>query len=150
MRIFPVHGWMLKGVALQVAREMFELFPDAEITSGGRSISEQARAMARNEKRKPGWIQKTYRDTEIKRACVKWCAQNRGVNEMKIFDALKKILDGFAAKGIYISKHFSGLAFDVRPNGDLKLKAWLLEQATNHGGLFLDKEGDLEIWHWQA
>lgn len=150
MRIFPVHGWMLKGVALLVAREMFELFPDAEITSGGRSISEQARAMSRNEKRTPGWIQKTYKESEIKSACVKWCANNRKATEMQIFDALKKIFESFAARGIYISKHFSGLAFDVRPNGDLKLKAWLLEQAKKHGGLFLDKEGDLEIWHWQA
>jgi hypothetical protein len=149
---WPAHGWGLDGVARQVAREMLRLYPMARITSGRRSLSDQARAMAGNEAVKPGWIAATYVDSPVKRACVEWCAANRGAGRDGITTGLVSVMLRFSDADLgRISKHLSGQAFDVAPDmRNQQIAKYLRDRAAECGGKFLEREGGLVRWHFQA
>lgn len=164
---WPPHNYGLRGDALTVAREGHKRFgDDFEITSGRRTLEDQAAAMASNEHRAPGWIVATYVDSDAKAACVAsvQAARDRGLTSRgeilcALLGALRTLSDVELSR---LTMHLSGDAFDVRPlcveiRGVLTLTKrgkeiadWLREQASKRGGRFLDREGGLLRLHWQA
>jgi hypothetical protein len=64
------------------------------------------------------------------------------------------ILAGFTDTTLAsLSRHLSGYAFDVLPlvghQGEARVKL-LHSMATFYGGKFLEHEGGLVRWHWEA
>ncbi len=146
----------LAGVALVAATEFLAAHPDAVITSGRRGLVEQANAMARNVARAGRrWIAKTYAKPlcDAARACQAWVDAHEKATEPEIARGLLGVLPRFSRTQLAkLSRHFSGLAFDVQPVAGPRgeaMKATLRALAAKYGGLFLDREGGREIWHLQ-
>jgi hypothetical protein len=138
------------------ARLLNERCPYVEFTSGSRSVAEQARVMAVNEWRAPGWIGATYRrgadladSIRVNRAQLRAEADLRHWIERYLSVQSEEWLSG-------LSRHLTGYAFDVRPviddNGHPTAKGWaIIDCARRDIGAenVLLREGGLVIWHVQ-
>lgn len=146
----------LVGFALDGARTLKRQFPNIVFTSGRRTPSEQASAMADNiiKSGKRTWIAETYKDTPVRLACQRWVNANpKATTKPQLAAGLISV---FAQIGdeelLRLSHHFSGRAFDVRPYC-VPLHAFKEFVGTRTDprlpGLddFLDHEGGLERWH---
>lgn len=138
--------------AKRAAQLLVQDFPEVVFTSGRRGVLEQARAMASNVVRNRQWIVATYRDTPEARMLQAWIdAHPSRKTQEDIANGLMALMVDWddRAKG-RLSKHFSGMAFDVQPvdgpRGE-KIKAAIrkLPGLTR----FLEKEGGLVRWHAQ-
>jgi hypothetical protein len=145
----------LKPKAKAAATALKQAFPSISFTSGKRGdVSDQARAMAGNVVSNRNWITETYADKTLAARLQRWLDDNP---DAKTKDAIAKGLAEVmstwteAERG-RLSAHFSGEAFDVRPQtdkaDDIKAKAQSL--AKEKGGKFLEKEGGLVRWHFQV
>lgn len=141
----------LVGYAKRGAIALAETFPSIVFTSGRRSPSEQANAMASNiiKSGNRSWIGRTYKAHPVVLASQKWVNANPQAKTQGQLAA--GLLSVFAQVGdaelLKLSHHFTGRAFDVQPYcvplHALKLAASRLTGLED----FLDHEGGLERWH---
>jgi len=138
--------------AASAARMLKREFPRVVFTSGRRSREEQAGAMASNVIANPKLIQQTYRDSEPARACQKWVDAHINTRTLRgIAEGLASVMGTFTDSELTaLSKHLSGLAFDVQPVGG-HLGELIKARIRTLPGLvrFLDREGGLIRWHAQ-
>jgi hypothetical protein len=128
------------------------------LTSGRRSVQQQAHAMATNVVLKHDWIGKTYAANAVSEACQKWVNDNRQAASKvdTCSQGLLSVLDSFDDKDLrHLSWHLSGDAFDCDPDGDddhLKLLHHILAECVAAGaeGTLLTEEGGLVRWHVQV
>ena len=138
--------------ARRAAQALAEACPGVVFTSGRRGVLEQARAMASNVIRNRRWIAETYRDTPEARELQAWldAHPSRRTQEDIANGLMALMVDWDDRRKGRLSKHFSGMAFDVQPvegpEGD-KIKASIRKLP----GLvkFLETEGGLIRWHAQ-
>lgn len=125
------------------------LHPDIKFTSGRRGREDQARAMAQNVVKNRKWIEQTYRHTTIRDALQSWIdITPEAVTQKDITTGFLAVMDPYSDGELAaLSKHFLGLAFDVRPveeNAE-QIKADI--RALPKLAKFLEKEGGLIRWH---
>jgi hypothetical protein len=152
---------ILKGIddldlntsAKEAAKALLAKFPnDVKFTSGRRSISEQASAMAPNVVRNRRWIQQTYKDTPQRAALQKWVDDHPEAKTASAIAAgLEGVMNGWSDdEKRNFSRHITGDAFDVKPvtgsKGD-RIKEEIPRLPELHWHTF--SEGGLEIWHAQ-
>lgn len=145
--------WGLRGEALEVALEFHELFPDAIFSRGIRTLRAQCRDMAENVSQNSMWISETYRASKPALAAHAWVMANKHVRAVgDIADGLEFVLRTFSPVELEsLSRHFTGDAFDLRPRSVTRAaREWLENEAKKRGALFLDREGGLVRYHWQA
>lgn len=141
----------LRGDALSVAKEFHEEFPSAKLTSGRRSIVQQAHAMAVNVTEDPRWIDDTYVESPAKDALLDWLHENQSEKLEEIYVGFLKVLQRLSPDELaHLSMHLSGDAFDVEPDENEEIDRWLEQKAVDLGGKYLRKEGKLVRRHWQA
>jgi hypothetical protein len=143
----------LEPVAKSAAEELIKKYPKLTFTSGKRSVSEQASAMASNiiSSKNRKWIEETYAASGARDKLQTWVNNNKSADtKSKLAAGLKGEMNKMTAAELsHISKHLSGLAFDVQPVTDdaevIKKFIKNLKGATK----FLDNEGGLVRWHVQ-
>lgn len=137
----------LVGTAREAARLLRERFPEIVFTSGRRDVARQARAMAHNVTLNRRWVVQTYRRSAQRDALQQWLDENPSVRaEGPIAEAFATIMSAWSPPmRARFSKHFSGLAFDIRPLAAPGARSFIraLPGLTN----FLEREGGLTIWH---
>lgn len=147
----------LQGDAKDVATRYLEAFPDALLLSGGRSAEEQAWAMARACFKKRDFI---LGDEAGRGAVYRWSVGASLLHRWSIAHPhapLSDIAVAFAtilhrltpAQREAVSMHFAGAAFDPKVGTEAQ-RLWLHAEAARLGGTFLEEEGGLTQWHWQA
>lgn len=146
----------LRGNANAAALEFSSAHPMATFTSGRRTRSEQACAMAKNIlKAGRRWIANTYRDSVVSRTLQQWVDAHP---ESKTKKAIARLLEAAMAlftddELVALSHHFSGDAFDVAiPEAKLERAAQLSTLqvlAERYGGKFITHEGGVDVWHLQ-
>ena len=137
-----------------IAAALLVVCPFTVFTSGRRDVVDQVHAMAENTAKSREWIAQTYLPSLARTACLQWLRANPGVKDVHViaaglYAALRGIPDAELGK---LSKHLSGRAFDVQPidgTAGMKICAFLRAQAAKTGGKFLEREGNLQIWHFQ-
>lgn len=142
----------LIGPAKSGALALEALFPGIEFTSGRRGVEDQARAMAQNLVLNRKWIAETYRSTAESRALQAAVDKAAGIRTAAQLQALLvSTMKGWNdLQRSRLSKHFSGEAFDVRPESGARGEA--IQAAIERlPGLtkFLTREGGLVRWHAQ-
>lgn len=128
------------------------------LTSGRRSVHDQAHAMATNVVLRHDWIGNTYVDTPVSEACQKWVNENRQLASKvdTCTEGLLGVLESFDDADLrHLSWHLSGDAFDCDPDGNdehLTLLHHILKECLDHGsqGKLLTEEGGLVRWHIQV
>lgn len=125
--------------------------PAVTFTSGRRTKHEQAYAMAGNVVENRKWIEETYVASKVRDACQKWVNDHADKKTKdEIGAGLAEVLDGFTdAEAAVLSKHLSGMAFDVQPvtaDADAIKKSIKGLEGLDK---FLEKEGGLVRWHAQ-
>lgn len=145
----------LTGFALTAAQEFATFFPEAIFTSGRRSKVDQARAVAQDVLLDRDFIKKTYRDGVVCREAQAWVENATAPLTLERIEAgLLEVFQSCSDIDLsHFSKHLGGMAFDVHPvttaDGDA-MKLMLYALATQYGGKFLEREGKLIRWHWEA
>jgi hypothetical protein len=143
----------LQPIAKAAAIELLQKHPEIEFTSGRRTLHEQAHAMASNivSSGNRKWIEHTYATSASRDKLQKWVDQHPNAKTTDqltggLEETLKTMLPNELSR---VSKHLSGLAFDVKPVSE-KAKA-IKDDIRSLNGLtkFLDKEGGLVRWHAQ-
>lgn len=145
--------WGLRGEALEVATKFAELYPTAVFSRGIRTLRAQCRDMAENVHENRMWILETYKSSKPAMAAHAWVMANKHVRAVgDIADGLEFVLRTFSPEELEsLSRHFTGDAFDLRPRSVTKqMRQWLKDEADSRGALFLDREGGLVRYHWQA
>lgn len=132
-----------------IAASLLTEFPHVTFTSGRRSVSAQARAMATNVAQNRQWIVQTYRASNLRTALQAWVDANpTKITIADIQAGLMSVFENASAEDVSnFSKHLGGDAFDVTPytGGDsVQVKEYLRAR-----GMFLDEEGGLVRWHFQ-
>ena len=149
MKHDDIEALNLEDSACNAAYILRDLHPTIKFTSGRRGREDQARAMAQNVVKNRKWIAQTYRHTTIRDALQSWLDLTPTVTlqediEVGFLAIMEPYSDGELAA---LSKHFLGLAFDVRPvekDADT-IKADI--RALPKLSKFLEKEGGLVRWH---
>lgn len=145
----------LAMVASTAAYTLKAAHPAVTFTSGRRDVAEQASAMAANIVKSSNrqWIHDTYVQSEVRDACQKWVDDNPGITAASdLADGLESTLEPFSpAKLGKLSKHLSGMAFDVQPIADADGGAGIRGTIKTLPGLdkFIENEGGLTVWHAQ-
>ena len=140
----------LAPTAHAAALALLAAHPGVVFTSGRRDAEAQALAMATNIGRSRRWIAATYRATAERDQLQAWVdAHPEATTRDAIAAGLLLIMETWGdAQRARLSRHFAGLAFDVRPVGGAAGEAI---KATIRGlpGLvkFLEQEGGLTRWH---
>lgn len=132
--------------ALSAAQTLKAKHPAVVFTSGRRSVDQQADAMASNIVRNRQWIAQTYAVSTERDTLQKWVDDHpAATTRAAIAAGLSTIMSGWSdAQRVKLSRHFAGLAFDVRP-GDAAIKKSIQDLANLVR--FLDSEGGITIWH---
>lgn len=142
------------GASAKIAAEgLLQQFPaDVKFTSGRRSISEQAAAMAPNVVQNRRYVEQTYKDTPQRTALQKWVDDHpTATSASAIAAGLEGIMTSWTeAQQRNFSRHITGDAFDVQPvsgpQGE-KIKEAIAKLPKLNWHTF--KEAGLEIWHAQ-
>lgn len=143
----------LEPVAEAAAILLLKKHPKIKFTSGRRTVSEQAHAMASNiwvsKNRK--WIQATYRKSPARDNLQKWIDDHPAVTTVdKIAAGLEATMNKMTMNDLSkLSRHLTGLAFDVKP---VQTNAEAIKKDIRSlPGIkkFLDSEGGLVRWHAQ-
>ena len=139
-------GLDLAEYAASAATKLKADHPTVVFTSGRRTVAEQASAMAGNVAANRKWIEQTYAVSAERDALQKWVDDNpAATTKPAIAVGLSGIMSGWTdAQRMKLSRHFAGLAFDVKP-GDDALKTAI--KALPNLVKFLDSEGGITIWH---
>ena len=145
--------WGLRGEALEVALAFHEKFPPAVFSRGIRTLRTPCRDMAGNVHLNRMWILETYKASKPALAAHAWVMANKHVRAVgDIADGLEFVLRTFTPEELEsLSRHMTGDAFDLKPRSVTgAMRDWLAEEAKKRGALFLDREGGLVRYHWQA
>lgn len=138
----------LQPAAKKAATILQSKHPNIQFTSGRRSLSQQAHAMAANVIKNRKWIGQTYLAGA---KLQKWVDQHPEAKTVdQITAGLAQVMKGMPEDELMkISRHLTGRAFDVRPvtANAAAVKADILKLPGLHK--FLDKEGGLVRWHAQ-
>lgn len=141
----------LEPAARKAAYALKKKHPTVIFTSGRRDKGEQASAMASNVVANRQWIKQTYAQSKLRDDCQKWVDDHpdKKTHE-EIKTGLLSVLNQATSADLgRLSKHLSGMAFDVQPveqNADeIKKTIKSLEGLEK----FLDTEGGLVRWHAQ-
>jgi hypothetical protein len=142
----------------QRARELQAVYPFVEYTSGRRTITQQASAMAVNIVRADDrqWIAKTYRNGARLQRVVDTSVGVLAVGTLT--HALMQEMRQMPPDELYtLSKHFQGDAVDLQPLEDewgivtadgAHVVDWI--RACPDTTQFLKREGGLRRWHWSC
>ncbi len=163
------HLAQLEGDAFAVATAACGRYPTMKIVSSKRDVRSQADAMARRCEHERDWIlgdpnrvppkKATYKWSKAAQLCHAWSLGHPAATLVEMALAFRKILEALPADELAkVSKHLAptggkARAFDVLPDHGkegLACKAFLGAEALRLGGTFLEREGDQEVWHWQA
>lgn len=163
------HLAQLEGDALAVASATCRRYPGAKIVSSKRDVRSQADAMARRCEHERDWIlgdesrvppkKPTYKWSKASSLCHQYSTTHPKVSLVDLALAFRAILEALSPDELAkMSKHLAptggaARAFDVLPDHSadgLACKAFLHAEALRLGGTFLEREGDQEVWHWQA
>lgn len=143
----------LGASAKAAAESLLKQFPaDVKFTSGRRTISQQAAAMAPNIVKRRRWVEETYKDTPQRAALQKWVDDHpEATTGAAIAAGLAGVMSSWTAtQQRNFSRHITGDAFDVQPvagaQGD-KIKQAIAKLPKLNWHTF--SEGGLEIWHAQ-
>lgn len=139
-------GLDLAEHAASAATKLKADHPTVVFTSGRRSVADQADAMAGNVVVNRKWIEQTYAASTERDTLQKWVDDNPSATTRQAIAAgLSGIMSGWTdAQRVKLSRHFAGLAFDVKP-GDDAIKTAI--KALPNLVKFLDSEGGITIWH---
>ena len=123
-------------------------------TSGRRSVSAQASAMAANVVKKRDFIKLTYKASTLRTALQNWVDSHpEAVTQQQIADGLMSVFNAASAADVAaFSKHLGGDAFDVKPvDGAVGNSIYNSLKGLQNSGLgrFIDNEGGLRRWHFQ-
>jgi len=137
-----------------VAAALVEACPWVNFTSGRRTVIEQARAMAENTVKRRDWISLTYLPSPVSSALSAWVLatpEAKSVNAL--LSGFLPIMRKFSPEDLgKLSRHLDGRAFDVEPQqgrpGE-KICGFLRAAAQSRNGKFLEREGGIQIWHFQ-
>jgi hypothetical protein len=141
--------------ALTGARRLAAKYSQVQFTSGFRSISDQANAMAGNIVKTGNrkWIIKTYLATDLAKQLQDWVDANpAAVTVADLAKGLEEIMSGWPdSDKARLSKHLVGLAFDVKPvegNSGIQILAYI---RTGLPGVdkVLTNESGISVWHVQ-
>lgn len=142
----------LAEVAKTAACALKKKHPSVSFTSGRRSKEDQASAMAGNVVSNRKWIEETYSETTLSKACQKWVDDNpQKKTKAEIAAGLLTVLNPYSEEQIKVlTFHVCGKVFDVQPveEGADEIKK-TLKELTEGKGKFLEKEGGLVRWHAQ-
>jgi hypothetical protein len=140
----------LAPLAKSGAVELKRKHPSIKFTSGRRSVHDQARAMASNVVKKRQWIKQTYVAPIERAELQKWVDDHPGATSLEqIAAGLESVMSGWSEqKKGRLSKHFSGMAFDVQPVAK-DANAIKADIRALKGCTFLEMEGGLVRWHAQ-
>lgn len=141
----------LHPIAEQAARRLLVAYPFVQFTSGRRDLAAQARAMVTNERIAPGFIRATYKAgapfadyVERHRTSLTWDELEQGVLQLLVHHP--RVED--------VSRHLSGLAFDLHPlidrDGLPTQEGYaMLDWIRRHlcPATLLLREGGLTRWH---
>jgi hypothetical protein len=145
--LLDVSSLNLAEYAESAATKLKQDFPSVVFTSGRRSVAQQADAMAGNVVVNRRWIEQTYAVSAERDALQKWVDDHpEATTRVSIAAGLSGIMSGWSdQQKVKLSRHFAGLAFDVKPtdNGSLKDAIKALPNLVK----FLDSEGGITIWH---
>ena len=133
--------------AKAAAEQLKKQFPSVVFTSGRRSVSDQANAMAGNVVMNRKWIEQTYAASAERTALQAWVDANPDAKDRpSIAKGLKSIMEAWSdAQRIRLSRHFAGLAFDISPTSGSEVKKAIKKLPELKR--FLDSEGGITIWH---
>ena len=121
--------------------------PTVVFTSGRRTVSQQASAMAGNILVNRKWVEQTYAASPERDVLQKWVDDHpEAMTAAAIAAGLVGIMSTWSdAQRVKLSRHFAGLAFDVQPTSSTVLKDAI--KALPNLIKFLDNEGGITIWH---
>jgi hypothetical protein len=151
--MMTIDGLGLIGYAKRGAYRLQEQFPAIVFTSGRRTPTDQARAMAQNivKSGRRTWIADTYKVTPVSLACQRWINGNPAARTAPQIEA--GLLAVFAMIGddelLKLSQHFSGRAFDILPQCVPLEELQPAIEALPGFEKFLTREGGLIRWHVQ-
>ncbi len=134
----------------EAARTLAEKHAAVVFTSGRRTVSEQASAMAGNVVNNRKWIEQTYEQSAERDSLQKWVDEHPNARTKdQVSTGLSSIMKNWTDdQRKKLSRHFSGQAFDVNPvagEDGKKIKDSI--RNLKYLRKFLDKEGGLVIWH---
>jgi hypothetical protein len=136
--------------ARTAALALLAAHPEVVFTSGRRDAEAQALAMAGNVALNRRWIAATYRASAERDQLQAWVdAHPEATTRDAIAAGLLLIMETWGdAQRARLSRHFAGLAFDVRPVAGAAGEA-IKATIRKLPGLvkFLEKEGGLVRWH---
>lgn len=136
----------LAPVARAGLEKLLERFPGLEVVSGRRGTAAQARAMAQNVAIERSWLRRTYAASPQRAELLHWLEANEGASTLAVASAFAEIMDHWSREErSAFSRHFSGLAIDLRPVDDPAVERFI----ETLPGLrkFLRREGGLRRWH---
>jgi hypothetical protein len=131
--------------ARQAAELLQSQHPSVIFTSGRRSSSQQANAMAPNVVQNRNWIRDTYSASTERDSLQSWVDQNPTIaTASAIASGLLNIMSTWSdEQRRKLSRHFSGQAFDVQPvAGALGNQIKASMQNLPNRRYFTDNEGD--------
>lgn len=140
----------LAPTAHAAALALLAAHPEVVFTSGRRGAEAQALAMAGNVALNRRWIAATYRATAERDQLQAWVdAHPEATTRDAIAAGLLLIMETWGdAQRARLSRHFAGLAFDVRPVGGAAGEAIKMTIRKLPGLVkFLEREGGLTRWH---
>jgi len=136
--------------ARRAAYALKQRHPSVVFTSGRRNREQQAHAMAGNVVLNRRWIEQTYAHSNVRDACQRWVEEHpEKTTKEEIGQGLLEVINTFSDADLgHLSKHLSGMAFDVQPvEGGEEIKATI--RGLDHLQKFLEREGGLVRWHAQ-
>ncbi len=144
----------LSAQTRELAYQIKDSNPTVTFTSGRRSVTAQASAMAANVVKQRKFIALTYKASALRDALQKWVDDHpAATTQMQIADGLMSVFNAADPAAVSeFSKHLGGDAFDVKPvNGAVGNNIYysLKGLQTNGHGRFIDNEGGLRRWHFQ-
>jgi hypothetical protein len=142
----------LVGNAKAGAETLLATHPEVVFTSGRRGVEDQARAMAGNVVSNRDWIEQTYAQSDQRTELQNWVDSHpEATTKAQIQEGFTTIMNAWSdeTRGKF-SKHFGGLAFDVKPiAGDAGIPVKTTIKSLAGLQKFLEKEGGLVRWHAQ-
>jgi hypothetical protein len=125
------------------AEELASKAPGVVFTSGRRTISQQANAMAQNVVQNRRYVQETYRASKLRDALQRWVDAHPTATEAGIANGFFHILTAWSPADLrHLSAHLTGRAFDIEPHSAPAAEVVALSPRQ-----FLTSEAGLPRWH---
>jgi hypothetical protein len=143
---------LLAEPARSAAYQLITRYPAVNFTSGRRTRAQQAHAMAVNTLHRVDWIAATYKPNKVSEACQRWVDLHPSAFNLEaLTSGLLRVLNDYTDQDLtHLSRHLSGLAFDVQPlPGQRGIQLQRAIRSLPHLERFLTNEGGLRRWHAQ-